>query len=133
MPRRVVVLVLAVCFLLGLGIGVLLTALYMRFAYQNSKQVFEQKIRCGQIAKSLEQSQSSPGYSFQVIRQGFSPKRNSCIAMTTQSAYSSDSETEEVVDLLTGELLWVKICKKRSDSCEQYVAEFNKAFDETQP
>jgi hypothetical protein len=89
---------------LGAIIGLIAASLYWRGTQQRSKFLFDQNVKCRQIAKQYEAENRVA-----VLKVAYSPSRNSCIAEVTRLPKNEGIDFT-VDDLLSGELLFVGRC-----------------------
>jgi len=98
MQRSLVVL------LLGIAIGLIAALLYWHGTQQRSKFLFDQNVKCQQVARQYETENRVA-----VLRVTYSPSRNSCVAEVTRPPQNGSIDFT-VNDLLSGELLFVGHC-----------------------
>ena len=89
---------------LGTIIGLIVASLYWRGTQQHSKFLFDQNVRCQQIAKQYQAENRVV-----VLKVAYSPSRNSCVAEVTRPPQNGEIDFT-VDDLLSGELLEVGSC-----------------------
>jgi len=88
---------------LGTIIGIIAASLYWRGTQQRSKFLFDQNVKCQQIAKQYEAENRVA-----VLKVAYSPSRNSCVAEVTRPQKGDMDFTVE--DLLSGEQLFFGHC-----------------------
>jgi hypothetical protein len=88
---------------LGIVIGLIAASLYWRGAQQHSKFLFDQNVRCQQIAKQYG-AENSAG----VLKVAYSSTRNSCVAEVARPQKGGVDLT--VDDLLSGEQMFFGHC-----------------------
>jgi|ERR1039458_2249908 hypothetical protein len=88
---------------LGTIIGLIAASLYWRGTQQRSKFLFDQNVKCQQIAKQFESENKAA-----VTRVNYSPSRNSCVAEVTRPQEGGMYFTVE--DLLSEEQLFFGHC-----------------------
>ena len=89
---------------LGTLIGLAVASLYWRGTQQRSKFLFDQNVKCQQIAKQYEAENRAA-----VLKVAYSPSRNSCIAEVTRPP-ENGGIFFSVDDLLSGEQLFSGRC-----------------------
>ena len=94
MPRSLIALSL------GTIIGLTAASVYWRGTQQRSKFLFDQNVKCRQIAKQYEAENRVA-----VLKVAYSPSRNSCIAEVTRPPKNGGIDFT-VDDLLSGEQLF---------------------------
>ncbi len=88
---------------LGIIIGLVAASLYWHGTQQRSKFLFDQNVRCQQIAKQYQAENSVA-----VLKVAYSPSRNSCVAEAAKPQKGGMDLTVE--DLLSGEQLFFGHC-----------------------
>jgi hypothetical protein len=88
----------------GIIIGLIAASLYWRGTQQRSKFLFDQKIKCQQIAKQHEAE-----HAVVVLKVAYSPSRDSCIAEFARPPQNGGVDLT-VEDLLSGEQLFSGRC-----------------------
>lgn len=88
---------------LGIIIGLIAASLYWRGTQERSKFLFDQNVKCQQIAKQYQAENSVA-----VLKVAYSPSRNSCVAEVTRPHQGGMDFTVE--DLLSGEQLFFGRC-----------------------
>jgi len=92
-----------IVFSLGIIIGLITASLYRRGTQQRSKFLFDQNVKCQQIAKQYQTENSVA-----VLKVAYSPSRNSCVAEAAKPQRGGMDLTVE--DLLSGEQLFFVHC-----------------------
>lgn len=88
---------------LGISIGPIAASLYWREAQKHSKFLFDQNVKCQQIAKQYQAENSVA-----VLKIAYSSSRNSCVAEVARPQKGSMDLT--VDDLLSGDQLFFGHC-----------------------
>jgi|SRR5271165_3127388 len=88
---------------LGTIIGIIAASVYWRGTQQRSKFLFDQNVKCQQIAKQYEAANRVA-----VLKVAYSLSRNSCVAEVTRPQKGDMDFTVE--DLLSGEQLFFGHC-----------------------
>ena len=101
---------------LGIIIGLIAASLYWRGTQQRSKFLFDQNVKCQQIAKQYQAENSVA-----VLKVAYSPSRNSCVAEVSRPHQGGMDFTVE--DLLSGEQLFFGRC-----TVEEFLGEKSKAL-----
>jgi len=104
--------------LVGLLTGATVTAVYMERKQGQSKDVFEHKTRCLQVAQRYEKEHTAlPEILPIVLQVEYSPERNSCVAEMIEERLKDKTKTYLVVDLLSGEEAIVGMCDRQRGEC----------------
>jgi hypothetical protein len=88
----------------GAIIGIVAASLYWRGTQQRSKFLFDQNVKCQQIAKQYQAENRVA-----VLKVAYSPGRNSCVAEVTRPPQNGGVDFT-VEDLLSGEQLFFGRC-----------------------
>lgn len=109
--------------LVGIVLGAAVTTAYMERKQAQSKEVFEHKNRCLQVAQRYEkehtESADQLGMSVTMLQVGYSPERNSCVAELIEETSNPlfKFKTYLVIDLLSGEQAQIGMCDERKGEC----------------
>jgi hypothetical protein len=101
----------------GIIIGLIAASVYWRETQQRGKFLFDQNVKCQQIAKQYQAENSVA-----VLRVAYSPRRNSCIAEVTRPPKNGGIDLS-VDDLLSGEQLFFGRC-----TVEEFLNNNNEKF-----
>jgi hypothetical protein len=114
---------------LGIIIGIIATSLYWNRRQERSKFMFDQNLRCQQLAKQYENDRTSVRSIVSVLKVSYAPSRNSCLAEITRLEGDGD-DVATVEDILSGELLFQGRSKiKQGDDLEKLLKEQDAKFD----
>jgi len=109
--------------LVGIVLGAAITTAYMERKQAQSKEVFEHKNRCLQVAQRYEKEHDEGTYqlgiSVDMLQVEYSPERNSCVAELIEEASNPAFKTKTywVVDLLSAEKSFIGMCDEGKGEC----------------
>jgi len=89
---------------LGIIIGLIAASVYWRGTQERSKFLFDQNVKCQELAKQYQIENNTPTRLVIVIAAAYSPKRNSCVAEVRKTEKGGIDYTVE--DLLSGDFLF---------------------------
>jgi len=94
------------CLALSLGVilGVIATSAYWHSSQERKKFMFENNIKCQQMAKRYETENNLPTRLVIVLKAAYSPARNSCVAEVTKVQEGNIDYIVE--DLISGDFLF---------------------------
>ena len=102
---------------LGLAVGAGATSLFWFTDQGHKRFAFDHNLKCQQVAKRFEVESN---YRAGVLKVGYSPKRNSCVAEIART--DSNGIDYIVEDLLSGQEMFHKRCKA-SEILDSHVLE----------
>lgn len=92
--------------LLGIIIGVIAASLYWRGTVERSKFLFDQNVKCQDLARQYEARANTRTRLVIVVSAAYSPGRNSCVAEVRKAEGGGIDYTVE--DLISGDFLFYK-------------------------
>lgn len=109
----------AAIFVVGILIGASSTAGIYAIRSTETRQFFEQRLRCKELAETYAKKNSDEYTDVILDRNDFSKSRNSCIA-SVDSVGGDRFWKFEVVDVVTGELLSTDFCDDKDSQSSTF-------------
>jgi hypothetical protein len=109
---------IATVFVVGILIGAGAVESFHIVRDRHRQQFFEQRIRCENLADTYAKSNTDAHTSMFVDRTDFSRARNSCVASISKA--TSGFWTYQVVDVITGDLLFTDFCSEKDSQSSSF-------------
>jgi len=111
---------MAIVFVVGILVGAATIERFHAVRDHHRQQFFEQRLRCKSLAEVYAKTNSDDHTSVFVDRTDFSRARNSCVASISISKATSRFWTYQVVDVITGELLFTDSCDEKDSQSPSF-------------